>query len=240
MSTPRKRLRHELGQLAESGPLPAWVRELADGDVAAITRLGAALRDYHEAALAPDHDLVRRVVEADRARRAHDLLTGGVEGLLDGLRPTMRWRPPVLEIDYSVDRELHLDGRGLLLVPSFYCRGTPVALADPTLTPVLVYPVAQDLRQQPAAGTPQCLRALLGRTRTAVLTAVNVDATTTQLSSCLAISPAAVSRHTTVLREAGLIATHRRGTAVVHSLTPLGIKIIEDAAHTPTKPQPAR
>jgi DNA-binding transcriptional ArsR family regulator len=227
MSTPRRRLRLELERLAEYGPLPGWVRPLADGDVEAITRLGDALRAYHDAVLAPDHDLARRVVDADRARRAHDFLTGGVEGVLAGLRPAVRWEPPVLEIDYSVDRELRLDGRGLLLVPSFYCQGTPVALADPSLTPVLVYPVAPDLRQPRTAGTRQRLQALLGRTRTAVLTAVNVGATTTQLSSCLAISPASVSRHTSVLREAGLIATHRRGSAVVHSLTPLGVRMVE-------------
>ena len=69
------------------------------------------------------------------------LLDGGAGELLASLPPMLRWRDPVLEADYPVDRELHLDGRGLLLQPSFFCRRTPVALQDPKLPPVLVYPV---------------------------------------------------------------------------------------------------
>ena len=42
-------------------------------------------------------------------------------------------------------------------------------------------------------------------------------------------SPASVSRHTHVLREAGLVATTRDGTAVRHTLTPLGIALLDGA-----------
>ena len=34
--------------------------------------------------------------------------------MLLGMRPLMRWRFPVLEVDYNVDRDLHLGGRGLI------------------------------------------------------------------------------------------------------------------------------
>ncbi len=49
----------------------------------------------------------------------------------------------MLEVSYAVDRDLHLEGRGLRLVPSYLCRGTPTAFADPALPPTIVYPVDQ-------------------------------------------------------------------------------------------------
>jgi DNA-binding transcriptional ArsR family regulator len=38
----------------------------------------------------------------------------------------------------------------------------------------------------------------------------------------LNISPAAASQHTTVLRNAGLLVSHRDRNTVLHTLTPLG------------------
>ena len=68
--------------------------------------------------------------------------TAAPAGCSTSLRPAMRWNAGVLEVaHYPVSRELHLDGRGLLLVPSYFCARTPVTLLDPALPPVLVYPV---------------------------------------------------------------------------------------------------
>lgn len=228
MSTPRRRLRAELGRLAGYAPVPDWARPLADGDVAVLTRVGSALRDYHEAGIAAHHDLIQASVEADRARRAQGVLRGGVEGLFATLRPALRWQAPVLEVDYGVDRELHLDGRGLRLVPSYFCQGTPMSLADPDLSPVLIYPIDQDLRwSATGASAPRALDALLGRTRAAVLREIDVGATTTHLARRLRISPASASRHTTALRDAGLVTTHRHGPGVLHTITWLGHRLLE-------------
>jgi DNA-binding transcriptional ArsR family regulator len=136
----------------------------------------------------------------------------------------MRWRPPVLEVDYALNKELHLQGRGLRLVPSFFCQWPPVTLADPDLTPVLVYPIAPDLRTAHVATTSgnTSLEALVGTTRSAVLTALDLGLSGAQIARRLNISPAAASRHLTVLRDAGLITSHRHNTAIEHTLTPLG------------------
>jgi DNA-binding transcriptional ArsR family regulator len=40
------------------------------------------------------------------------------------------------------------------------------------------------------------------------------------------ISLAAASQHASVLRDAGLITTHRQGSAVLHVLTPLGAELL--------------
>jgi DNA-binding transcriptional ArsR family regulator len=161
------------------------------------------------------------------------VLDHGTEALLLGMRPLMRWRPPVLEVEYDYDQDLHLGGRGLRLVPSYFCRRVPVALADPDLPPTLVYPVNHDYtwKRQLAAGScpERALAALLGSTRSRVLAAIGRGATTTDLAYRLSTSPSSVSRHTTVLREAGIITSYRNGPSVVHTMTPLGAALLSQA-----------
>ncbi|MEV0369888.1 hypothetical protein AB0I10_08710 [Streptomyces sp. NPDC050636] len=140
MSTPRKRLRAELTLLAGQQPLPGWARDIADGEPAALRQLARSLRTYHHLAIAPGWPRIAESVGADRALRRHALGESGAEAMLRTFGPLMRWRPPVLEVGYPVDRELHLAGRGLVFVPSYFCHEVPVALADGELPPVLVYP----------------------------------------------------------------------------------------------------
>jgi hypothetical protein len=101
------------------------------------------------------------------------VLDGGTEAMLAGFQPFMRRAGDVLVAPYPVDRDLHLDGRGLLLVPSYFCRRTPLALVDPSLPPVLVYPAWQPEVSRPAA--PGRVVALLGRTRAGVLHSVRAQ-----------------------------------------------------------------
>jgi DNA-binding transcriptional ArsR family regulator len=157
-------------------------------------------------------------------------MVAGLDGLFRSMQPLMRWRPPVLEVDYGIDRELHLGGRGLRFVPSYFCYRLPVSLADPELPPTLVYPIGQEFRwwhaTQPAS--TRSLDALLGGTRSAVLRSVDHESTTSQLARRLDTSVTSVSRHAAVLRDAGLITSHRHGQAVLHTLTPLGAAILEN------------
>jgi DNA-binding transcriptional ArsR family regulator len=226
MSTPKRRLTLELEKLAAWSPVPSWTRPLAEGHVPALTTLARTLRSYHEAAIKPYAHLIRPAIEAELAHRAR----GGddADTLLRGMAPLMRWRPPVLEVGrYPVSRDVHLRGRGLRLVPSFFCRHAPVALADADLPPTLVFPI--DPRSHWHAIANKALVALLGTTRATVLAAVDSGATTSELATRAGTSAASVSRHTQVLREAGLIETTRCGTAVLHTLTPLGIALLEGA-----------
>ncbi|MEU6073195.1 winged helix-turn-helix domain-containing protein [Micromonospora sp. NPDC047074] len=232
-STPATRLRRDLARFAVGTRLPAGAGALARGESGAVRGLTGAMEQYRGLAIDPYWTRIQAAVEADRARRARALLDGGIEGLLASLRPAMRWEGGVLEVrGYPYSRELHLDGRGLLLVPSFFCAATPVALLDPALPPVLVYPVDRLGGLVPALGvgagpaTPDpgrdALAALLGRTRAAVLAASDDGCTTGEVARRLNISPAAASQHTTVLRNAGLLVSHRDRNTVLHTLTPLG------------------
>jgi len=227
LTTPARRLRRDLSVLTTA---PAWARPLADADRTALAGLGNALRGYHEAVIAPFWPRIQALVDADRAVRARALLDHGVDGLLNSLRPTLRWSPPVLEADYPVDRDLHLAGRGLLLVPSIFCWRTPVTFINADLPPVLVYPVAQ----QPAWWTDPggqagrtALAALLGPTRAAALLVIEDGCPTGELARRIGVTPPTASQHATVLREANLIVSTRRNNTVIHTLTPLGTTLLK-------------
>ncbi|GAA2350249.1 helix-turn-helix domain-containing protein [Streptomyces cuspidosporus] len=253
-ATPGERLHAEIARLP-AARLPGWIRDLAQGERRALDRLAAALSSYHEAAIAPYWPRLQARIEADRAVRGRALLDGGADGLLASLPPTMRWRAPVLEVDYPVDRDLELGGRGLLLQPSFFCRRTPVTLYDPGLTPVLVYPVEHTPRAAPprpsahhaptprpapgprsaprpapGPGAARSLGRLVGQTRSAVLQGVGGGCTTSELARRVGVSLASASQHASVLRDAGLVLTLRRGSAVLHTLTPLGAALLRGGA----------
>ncbi|MGC4745854.1 winged helix-turn-helix domain-containing protein [Micromonospora sp. DT201] len=234
-STPTGMLHRDLNVLATENHLPSSAAALARGDVAVLHHLTDSMEQYRSLAISPYWSQIQSAVAADRARRARALLDGGVEGLLTSLRPALRWEGGVLEVrHYPHSRELHLDGRGLLLVPSFFCADTPVALLDPALPPVLVYPVDRlgglasvDDTGAPSGAARDSLAALLGRTRAAVLQASDDGCTTGEVARQLNISPAAASQHATVLRNAGLLVSHRDRNSVLHTLTPLGRAMLD-------------
>ncbi|MFF8604784.1 ArsR/SmtB family transcription factor [Streptomyces sp. NPDC015346] len=243
-ATPLARLRRELALLGAARPggrtVPHSLRALAEGGAEPFSRLLGALRSYHRAAIEPYWPHIRARVEAERALRGRALLDGGADELLASLPPMLRWRAPVLEADYPVDRDLHLDGRGLLLQPSYFCRGAPVVLRDPTLPPVLVYPTTHC--EAPTVHEPggSSLAKLVGNTRSAVLHAIGDGGTTSELARRAGVSLASASQHAGVLREAGLVATLRHGNAVLHTLTPLGAALLGGAQGVAGVAGPAR
>lgn len=232
MTTPRARLARELEATAAFRRLPAWCGRLAAGDAATTTRLGDALRTYTRTLLQPHWPVIRAQVDADRARRSRIFLDSGFHGVLGSLGPAIRWRPPVLETDYPVERDLRLDGRGLLLVPSYFCWQRPVALGASDLRPTLVYPIDHDVPVQ-LDGSGQTsqrpLAALIGTTRAAILRAIEDGCTTSELACRSNTTLSSASQHATVLRNAGLVTTQRYGGAVLHSLTPLGLALLNGA-----------
>jgi DNA-binding transcriptional ArsR family regulator len=236
LSTPKAQLRTEVTLLGAERSLPSWAGALADGDVEVLNRLGRCIEDYFRVAIDPYWPTVIRQIEADRALRARALLERGCEGLLDSFQAFARWRSPVLEVDYPVEQDLDLEGRGLLLVPSFFCVRLPVTLLNQNLPPVLVYPIdrgpwlAGQVVPGPVADRSdgdRALALLLGSTRAAVMRAIGAGASTTELARRAGVSLASASQHATVLRDAGLVTTLRDGPAVLHNLTPLGYALLD-------------
>jgi DNA-binding transcriptional ArsR family regulator len=228
LSTPGSRFRTEVELLADRCRLPAWSRDLAAGDRDTVRRLADAIRGHFRSTVEPHWQHARAHIDADRARRARAFLDGGTDGLLASYLPMMRWSSPVLTVDVKQDQDIYLDGRGLLLVPSFMSVSTPDFLHDNTLPQVLVYPVEHSIAVSAAAAAPRMsLAPLIGDTRTAVLESIGSGSSTTELARRVGISAASISQHTAVLRGAGLIRTGRDGRAVLHTLTPLGTSLLE-------------
>ncbi|WP_221359880.1 ArsR/SmtB family transcription factor [Streptomyces beigongshangae] len=246
-STSAVRLRADLEALARQQKLPSWADALASGRPAARRGLGTALRRYHRQALSPYWPQITATVDADLSLRTRSFLAGGAEQILRGLHPAVRWRAPVLQLPYPRDQDMYLHGRGLRLVPSYFCRGGPITLRDPSLPPVLVYPASRGVGSlqpgNPVTGA-DALDRLLGRTRAATLAAIagTQHATGREIARRLGISQASASEHASVLRDAGLIHSLRVRNTVRHVLTPLGAGLLEGrtAPHAVVEPRTAQ
>ncbi|MFG3529725.1 ArsR/SmtB family transcription factor [Streptomyces sp. NPDC047917] len=154
-------------------------------------------------------------------------MDGGTRALLESLRPMAVWEPPVLTVGYPVERDLYLEGRGLLLVPSYFCWRQPITLADDGLRPVLIHPVDRTTAQP--GTSPASLARLLGPARAALLyeAAVRTCGTTSELADATGLSLPSVSQQLAVLREGGLVASRRDGKRVRHTATPLGRRLLD-------------
>ncbi|TGB09557.1 winged helix-turn-helix domain-containing protein [Streptomyces sp. MZ04] len=219
----RRMFADDLASVFRARERPLWVRQLADGDRDRRRELLDALAVYHRELLRPCLPELDETVLAERAVCGRRVLDGGVGKLLGVLSPAVRWAWPVLTTDYPVDRDLHLAGRGITLVPSFFCA-TPVTLIDPELPPVLVYPVT-GAGPRAAAGADG-LTPVLGRTRALAIRALVHPCSTSELALRTGISVASASRHAAALREAGLVTSARQGGEVLHVATRLGRELI--------------
>lgn len=223
LATPPDRVTAELTALARVRRVPPHLARLPEKRCR--DELVSVLRAYHRTVIEPHGEWMHESVHTERMRLARHLLDGGTEGLLGGLGPAVRWRHPRLEIGtYPAHQDVRLEGRGLLLIPSYFCWKGPVSLADPALPPVLTYSLHHE-PSRPAPGSPS-LEVLLGRARAAVLRATAAGATTTEAARRAGVTPATATHHTTALRDAGLITSHRHGNSVIHTLTLLGATML--------------
>jgi DNA-binding transcriptional ArsR family regulator len=228
LSAPRWRVREEIGRLRPAGaPAARWLDELARGRTAAVRHLRRALHVYFETLLEPELPVLDEGVRIACAGGIQRYLRDGPEGLLRWLGPATSWRPPVLTVDYPVDRDLRLEGRGLLLIPTYFGVYHPVALADPRLRPVLVFPIDAGARLLAGRhGAGDHVSALLGPTRATILRSAVTGGTTTGLARQAGVALATVSHHTSVLRDAGLITTDRHENLATHAITSLGLAVL--------------
>ncbi|MEU7786518.1 MULTISPECIES: winged helix-turn-helix domain-containing protein [unclassified Amycolatopsis] len=217
----------DVAELAAQGTrVPPWLRRLGEGEPAELRRLGTALHDYYRQCVAPDWPAVRRAVARDRRRLQSGLDRGGPQLLLSTLHPDITWTPPVLRVRFPIEQELHLDGRGLRLIPTFFAHGMPTTYKDPGLPPVLVYSISHTRFDSDAEPGPS-LAALLGHTRARVLMTVAITrCNTSELAELTGISLATASQHASILRASGLITSARSGKSQIHEITPLGLGVI--------------
>ncbi|MFC4120477.1 ArsR/SmtB family transcription factor [Nonomuraea zeae] len=197
----------------------------------AEARVPGLVFEFCRAGVVPYWDRVQSQLEAERAVRGRIGITTGVEGLLGTLHPNVEWAPPVLKIRDDEERDVSLRGRGLMLSPSLFLRGRSCVVIDAgdERPPALVYSMRADVADIIGAESPpeQALGALVGHTRAAALQALAESCTTGELAQRLGISLAGASKHATVLRRAGLANASRSRNTVLHTLTPLGVALLQ-------------
>lgn len=234
LGTPRQRISEDLDRRFGRRRHPPWTTGLARKDNAAVRALRKSMNSYFDVALRPYWDYISQVAKHS-ATSLGDAAEGPVAAILrlkDS--PCVRSAPrTMVQLAYGDDQELDLRGRGLVLIPAFFCAVNPVTYRDPSLPPVLLYPVfhkPMSFLVQAAQGakpTQQVLQRLFGRTRASVLRALSDSGRTTgEIARVLDISIASASEHASLLRAAGLVASERCRNTVRHSLTPLGLEFL--------------
>jgi len=222
----------ELDRVSGTRRAPLWLQLLADRDPDSWRDLDRALRVAHQHLVQDSWPRIWTAFRAEIAWRGRLIAEQGLQAALSTLHPSVTWRGTVLQIATAVDLDFYPGGAGITLLPSTVWTGRAQITAHPDGSTVIVYPVMTPLPLiDEAAGDP--VGELLGRTRAAVLRLTSSERTTTELAAELCISAPTVSGHTKTLREAGLIVTARAGKAVLHSLTPLGNRLLEGAGQSP-------
>jgi DNA-binding transcriptional ArsR family regulator len=234
LDTPRLRIAEDLDRRFGGQQRPSWTGGLVRKDGAIMRALGKSMRSYFDTAIRPYWSYISMAAE-DKSTAIRNTARGPVGQIL-----RLKDRPAdrtairtVIDLPYSTDQELHLRGRGLTLVPAFFCTGHPVTFREPALPPVLLYPIDHEpisFLTRAARGTgptEEVLRRLFGGTRAAVLRALSDRVHTTGgIARSLGISIASASEHASLLRAAGLVASERCGNTVQHWLTPLGLEFL--------------
>ncbi|MFD0417579.1 winged helix-turn-helix domain-containing protein [Streptomyces sp. NPDC127108] len=205
----------------------------------------AAIQDFFRLAVAPHWGPLSAHLTLAGNMRREVMSREGVRVLLDALGPDIRWNAPALEIHNVEAGELELNGTGLVLAPSIFLTSTGHVVRctgkRAREAPVLFFPdrpapeelgrlLSDTTSADEERGTESDgLAALLGRTRAAALRVLREREgwKNAELAERLGVSAAAVSQHTTVLRAAGLIATRRNRSHVVHTVTHLGRLLLQ-------------
>jgi hypothetical protein len=235
LAVPREQLLVEMEFTDRMHKLPAAVWAAAEIGGQARLQLAAAAVAAHQVLVEPYWTRIHACLHAEHVARLRTLAAGGPERLLASLQSQwVRWRPPVLEVLVPADYDVSLNGQGIALMPSVFVGQVPSLHQnpnDPRAVPWLVLPPTngrmglRDLWDNPGPHGA-ALAALVGRNRAAVLRTIADGCSTTELAGRVGISLAAASQHASVLRDAGLITTHRQGSAVLHVLTPLGAELL--------------
>lgn len=216
------------GELRRLWPASPCLRSLAARDRDTWRDLDLALRVAHRHLIEEAWPQVMSAFRAELAWRSRLIAELGVQAALSTLHPSVGWSGTVMQIEAPRELDVHPAGAGLTLLPSPLWTGRAMVAQQPDRSVAIVYPATTPLPLIDKA-PEDSLAGLLGRTRAAVLSTVLTQRTTGELARELGVSAATVSGHTKALRAAGLIVTTRAGKAVLHSVTPLGGRLLDNA-----------
>ncbi|MFI9113203.1 ArsR/SmtB family transcription factor [Streptomyces venezuelae] len=230
--TPAGQVRDDLQQLQKlprEGAAGELLRMLHEDTPAALLKVADEIETYWELALAPYWARIQHVLEADVFHRARQVAEHGSARVLSDLHETVRWDDGTLLL---VRRHCSLSrdeaGSGLLLVPSVFAWPRVLTRSVAPDPPQLAYPARGfgTVWEPRTAGATEAVAAVLGRSRTLLLTELDTPASTTQLAAHCGLSPAGVSQHLIALRNAGLVTAHRSGRSVLYARTAVADQLL--------------
>lgn len=226
-STPQAVVRADIAKL-QKPPTP-WVKALMAQDTQAWDLLDRSLRDAYRSVLATSWNTVRERHAAEFTGFALRSAEHGTEPALTALAPGSTLRDGTWQLPAFLDRDVHLSGRGLTLLPTFHWTDEPLIGFRPDRPLLVVYPAGPGLppRHTPSATPGDPLADVLGASRARILRLLDHPHTTTELAAHANLSLATTSSHSTALRRAGLITTVRHGRSVQHTRTDLGRMLTE-------------
>ncbi|MEV0143875.1 MULTISPECIES: winged helix-turn-helix domain-containing protein [unclassified Nonomuraea] len=233
LTSPAGRVRQDLDHLARhQGDLGPRLRTLHADPQTRLAKVAEEIETYWELALAPYWARIQAVLDTDILYRARMIAEHGAGRLFNDLHTSVSWDDDALRMHRRKQPLTRTTaGTGLLLIPSAFSPGlrTRTTLPDP---PQLAYPargVGSLWRTRPAPRA-DTLAAVLGRSRTLLLTELQTPASTTQLAHRTGLSPAGVSQYLTALRNAGLVSAHRAGRSVLYARTTAAETLLQAAS----------
>ncbi|MFJ4097061.1 ArsR/SmtB family transcription factor [Kitasatospora sp. NPDC089913] len=226
---PPEQLRPELEQtfLPHQRALPPLLAAGLADPARLLARIADALEEYWESCLAPGWwPQARAVLESDLVYRSRVLAQQGAAALFADLDHRLRWTDGVLAVDRrwkEWDSDITVNGRGLVLVPTFFARGA-VTMISNDRPPQISYPARGQagMATPPSPVSPRALEQLLGGPKARLLALLAEPASTTDLAYRLGVTPGTVSQHLAVLHGTGLLTRARHGRSVLYSRSPLG------------------
>ncbi|MFF0429937.1 DUF5937 family protein [Streptomyces sp. NPDC004520] len=222
-------VRDDLDTLEGKGVDASRLRALREDPVAVLPKVADEIETYWELALAPYWARIQKVLEADVFHRARQVAEHGSARVLSELHETVRWDDGTLRL---VRRHCALTrdqaGSGLLLVPSVFAWPRVLTRSVHPDPPQLAYPARGfgGVWEPRTTVATDAVAAVLGRSRTLLLTELDTPASTTQLAAHCGMSAAGVSQHLIALRNAGLVTAHRSGRSVLYARTAVADQLL--------------
>jgi len=227
-------LEDELRMFDDMRSPPSLARELRDGGTRALARLTEAIRGVYQACLAEDWPDISRRLNADISHRVACMSEEGTAAMLAALHPSMREITGLrLEIEVHAQGTVSpwesytSPGQGMLIAPNLFLDGYLSPSLSPWQAPQFAYTASHAPVSKQRVHGRDALATLLGRGRAGALRAVGSGCTTAELATHLQVSAPTASVQAAALREAGLIATVREGRHVRHTLTSIGVALLE-------------
>ncbi|TCC43585.1 ArsR/SmtB family transcription factor [Kribbella sindirgiensis] len=218
-------LRSDLEQLSRRCPDLTFTSTAQYAD-----KVATALAAYWRDVLEPIWERIEGVASDDLTYHSRQIARSGVAQAINEVHHELSYGDGGLTVDFHRTRATVPCGPdGVWLVPSAF-RWPWVAVGKTASSCVISYAArGSALVWEPKGATtePDALSALLGRSRAAILHALDLPRTTTWLAREVGLSAGTVSDHLSVLAASGLLVSHRQGRRVLYARTPLGSDLAE-------------